>query len=195
MNVNEVSSLNDPYLQSILSSSLNQPSTSASSIDPSSLSLPQDNSPQLSPFAQIMSTLQQLQQTNPAEYQQVTSQIATNLQNAANTATANGNTAQANELNQLAGDFTTASQTNSLPNVKDLAQAVGGAHGHHHHHHMHAASSDSDSTTDPTSSTTSSSSLSQMISAFLTNSASSTQNSALDPLSIITNTLNNATQR
>jgi len=194
MNVNAVSSLTDPYVQSILSSSLNQASTSASSIDPSSLTLPQDGTPQLSPFAQIMSTLQQLQQTNPTEYQQVTSQIATNLQNAANTATANGNTAQASELNKLADDFTSASQNNSLPNMKDLAQAVGGAHGHHHHHHMHAASSDSDSTTDPTSSTTSSSSLSQMISAFFTNSVSNTQNSALDPLSIITTTLNNATK-
>jgi hypothetical protein len=193
MNVNAVSSLTDPYVQSILSSSLNQASSSTGSTVPSSLGLPQDSSPNISPFAQVLSTLQQLQQTNPTEYQQVTSQISTNLQNAANTATANGNTAQASQLNKLAGDFSSASQSNTLPNVQDLAQAIGGAHGHHHHH-VHAPSAGSDSTSDPNSSTTSSSSLSQIISAFFSNSAASTQNSALDPLSIINSTLNSATQ-
>jgi len=196
MNVNAVSSLTDPYLQSILSGSLNSTGSGTSNIASSALSLPQDSTATLSPFAQVMSTLQQLQQTNPTEYQQVTSQIATNLQNAASTASANGNTAQANQLNQLANDFSSASQNNTLPNVQDLAQAIGGGHGHHHHHHMHASSSDSDSTsTDPTSSTSSSSSLSQMISSFFTNSTSSTQNTSLDPLSIITSTLNSAVSK
>jgi hypothetical protein len=65
----------------------------------------QSDSTQLSPLAQLLSTLQQLQQSNPIQYQQ---QIATNLQNAAQTAQAEGNTTAANQLNQLATDFTNA---------------------------------------------------------------------------------------
>jgi hypothetical protein len=51
---------------------------------------PQTDNSQLSPFAQVLNTLQQLQQTNPTEYQQVTQQIATNLQSAAQTAQSQG---------------------------------------------------------------------------------------------------------
>jgi hypothetical protein len=55
---------------------------------------------QLSPFAQILSSLQQLQQSNPSPYQQVTQQIATNLQKA-KTAQSEGDTTAANQLKQL----------------------------------------------------------------------------------------------
>jgi len=72
------------------------------------LAVQQSDGSQLSPFAQILSSLQQLQQSNPSQYQQVTRQIATNLQNAAKTAQSEGNTTAANQLNQLANDFTTA---------------------------------------------------------------------------------------
>jgi hypothetical protein len=87
------------------------------------------DSGQLSPFAQLVSTLQQVQQQNPAEYQQLTQQIATNLQSAAQTAQTDGNSPQANQLSQLATDFTNASGTGQLPNLQDLAQAVGGTQG------------------------------------------------------------------
>jgi hypothetical protein len=198
MNVNSLSNVSDSYLQSLIGNSLTS-ATGSSGTDSSSLTLPQDGNPQISSFAQILSTLQQLQQSNPSEYQQVTSQIATNLQSAAKTATADGNTAQANELNQLASDFTNASQNNTLPNIQDLAQALGG-HGHHHHH-MGSQSSDSTSTSDTSSTSGSSDStnasstenpMSQLISAFLSNSSSVAQNSSLDPFSIISNTLNGA---
>lgn len=109
----------------------------------SSLTLPTDSS-QLSPFAQLMNTLQQLQQSDPTKYGQVTGQIAANLQNAAKTAQSQGNTTAANQLNQLAADFTNASKTGQLPNILDLAQAAG-AHGHHHDHQSHSGSSDADS--------------------------------------------------
>jgi hypothetical protein len=56
---------------------------------------------QLSPFAQILSGLQQLQQSNPSPYQQATQQIATNLQKA-KTAQSEGDTTAANQLKQLA---------------------------------------------------------------------------------------------
>jgi hypothetical protein len=161
------------------------------------------DSGQLSPFAQLMSTLQQLQQSDPAKYQQVTAQVATNLQSAASTATSNGNTAQATELNQLATDFNNASQNNTLPNVQDLAKAVSGMHGRHHHHHAAAAAPDSgsDATESSASSAQTSSTqnaatatdeLTKLISAFLVNSTSGTQNGSLDPMSIIQNTLTSA---
>ncbi|HEY2104476.1 MAG TPA: hypothetical protein VGH29_01745, partial [Candidatus Binataceae bacterium] len=142
-----------------------------------------------SPFAQLLNTLQQLQQTDPTRYQQVTGQIATNLQGAAQTAQSEGNTTAANQLNQLATDFTNASKSGQLPNVQDLAQAVGG---HHHHHHSHAAADpDSSSTTGATStsSTSPSQTLSQLLSAFQSNS---TQAGALNPMSIILGTLSSA---
>jgi len=112
---------------------------------------PQADSSQLSPLGQVLSTLQQLQQSNPGEYKKVTQQIAAGQQTAAQTAQSTGNTIAANELNGLSSDFTNASSTGQLPNIADLAQALSG--GGHHHHHAHAAGS-SDSTTDQTDNTT-----------------------------------------
>jgi hypothetical protein len=203
MNVNSLLSIANPYIQSLIGSTLSGATNTngSSSISQSSASMPQDAN-QLSPFAQILSTVQQLQQSNPTQYQQVTSQIATNLQSAAKTATADGDTSQANELNQLATDFQNASQNNTLPNIQDLAQALSG-HGHHHHgHHVQASSSNSSSTsTDSTSSAgtatsnTSSSSgfspLSQLLSAFFSNQTAS-QSASIDPMSIINSTLTGA---
>jgi hypothetical protein len=197
--------INSNYVQSILTSAIqaaglttDKTSNSPSGIDPSSqVSLQPDNS-RLSPFAQLVSTLQELQQSDPAKYQQVTQQIATNLQSAAQTAQSDGNTAAATQLNQLAGDFTNASKSGQLPNIQDLAQAVGG---HHRHHHAHAASADSDSASSANNSssanssssgTTSSSAtqtLSQLLAAFQTNG---TQGGAQDPMNIILSTLSNA---
>jgi hypothetical protein len=207
--MSSIGNLSSNYLQSVLGSinslqnSGSTANTAASSA--SGISAASDNG-QLSPFAQIMSTLQQLQQSNPTQYQQVTQQIATNLQSAAKTATADGNTNAANQLNQLATDFTSASQSGQLPNMQDLAKAIGG--GHHHHHHGHAASTDSDSnssaaatstgtastttsgTTGGTSTTNSSSpTVSQLLAEFQSNG---TQSDSLNPLAIIANTLSSA---
>jgi hypothetical protein len=46
---------------------------------------------QLSPLAQATSTLEQLQQNDPVRYRQATQQIAQNLNNASQTAQAQGN--------------------------------------------------------------------------------------------------------
>ena len=152
MSTNAINSLSSSYLQSILTSALTSNGVKSNALAPVTT---QPDNGQLSPFAQIASTLQQLQQSNPTEYQQVTQTIATNLTTAAQTAQSNGNTKAANQLAQLASDFTTASKNGTLPNLQDLAQATGGTQGgtqatggHHHHHHHHAAgdSSDSDST-------------------------------------------------
>lgn len=142
------------------------------------------DSGQLSPVAKLMSTLQQLQSSNPAEYKKVAAQIATNLINAANTAQSQGYTTAASGLNQLAGDFTTASQTGQLPNFQNLGQALGG----HHHHHHHFAPPTSEPGSPLTASATPSSSNS-LISAF---QSSSPQTDPFDPASIIANTLSSA---
>jgi hypothetical protein len=91
----------------------------------------------LSPFAQILGSLQQLQQSNPTQYQSVTQQISTNLQTGAQSASANGNTVLAGQLARLSTDFTNASTSGQLPNVPDLASAV--ASGGHHHVHSATA--------------------------------------------------------
>jgi len=192
--INNVSS----YLQSIVTSTLQNAgvtpnSSSTTSITSPALTFLSDNS-NMSPFAQLMSTLQQLQQSDPSKYQQVTEQIATNLQSAAQTAQSQGNTAAANQLNQLAQDFTNASQSGQLPSLSDLVKAGG----HHHHHHFHGsserASSGSTTGTSSSSSSTSSTSstdslLSQLFSATPSNTA---QSNALNPMNIIFNTLSQA---
>jgi len=171
-------------LQSILQSVLQKETTSGTA---SSTSISQADSSQLSPLANILGELQNLQQTNHSQYQQVTQQIATNLQSAANTDTSNGNTAGANQLNQLATDFTNASTSGQLPNLQDLAQAIGGGGGGGHHHHHHSGA-DSDGSSSSTDSTSQSQSLLQLLSAYQSNSTSS-QSSSTNPLTIIQNTL------
>ena len=201
MNTSSITNLDNSYLQSIFGNALSgtAQSSSSSSTSGSTFETQGDNG-QLSPFAQLLSTLQQLQESNPTQYQQVTQQIATNLQNAAQTATSDGNTTAASQLNQLATDFTNASQSGQLPNIQDLAQAVGGG-GHHHHHHggevstsgsnssSTSTSSSSTSASSSTSSTSSSSLLQQLLAALESNA---TQNQSLNPLSIIMNTLSSA---
>jgi DNA-binding transcriptional MerR regulator len=167
--INNVSNL----LQSVLSTTL-QSAGLTTKTSSSSLQLPSDSS-QLSPFVQLMNTLQQLQQSDPTKYQQVTQQIATNLQAAAQTAQSSGNTTAATQLNQLATDFTNASKSGQLPNIQDAAQAMGG---HHHRHHHHSGGTSSSNSSNGT--------LDQLLAAFQT---SGTQNDSLDPMSIILNTL------
>jgi hypothetical protein len=141
-----------------------------------------------------MNTLQQLQQTDPSKFTQVTQQISTNLQTAAQSATASGNTTAASQLTQLATDFSNASTSGQLPNVADLAKAMSGG-GHHHH-----GSSSSDSTAGASStgagstatgslSTSASQALSQLLSAFQNNSS---QSASTDPMAIIMSTLSSA---
>jgi len=188
MSTNSINSLSSSYLQSILDNALqtngvttNQSNNPFSTNAYGSLTNQQDNG-QLSPFAELASTLQQLQQSNPTKYQQVTQTIATNLTSAAQTATTDGNTNAAAQLTQLASDFTSASQTGQLPNLQDLAQATSGTtgqngtngsngvSGHHHHHHHHSEDDSSSSSS----------------------SSSGSQSDSLNPLNIIAQTLTSA---
>jgi len=219
--INNLSSTS--YIQSLLAgvlqgTGLTNKTNQTSTLNLGALTSQADNS-QLSPFAKVLSTLQQLQQSNPAQYQQVTQQIATNLQTAAQTAQSQGNTTAANQLNQLATDFSNASKSGQLPNIQDLAKAISG---HHHHHHGHAGGDpdggpnsgpisppnsgpitppnsgpisppNSGPITPPTSTTINSRSpepLTSPLASFLANAG---QNSnALNPASIILNTLSTA---
>jgi hypothetical protein len=200
MSTGAIGNFSNSYLQQILASALQSAGINANTSSTSNASGVASSSPfdstQLSPFAQLASALQQLQQSDPAKYAQVTKQIATNLQSAAQTAQSQGNQGAANQLTQLASDFSTASQTGQLPNLQDLAEAVAGGGGHHHHHHGGGAS-DSSSTAGSTSSASSGGSAtspaSQLLtSLFQTNSSQSTPNASLNPEAIIRNTLTSA---
>jgi hypothetical protein len=190
MNISSLSNYFNNNVQSLLSTSLQgtglTTSTGATSV--TGLNGQQSDSTQLSPFAQLLSTFQQLQQSNSTKYQQVTQQIAANLHNAAQTAQSNGNTTGANLLNQLASDFTSASKTGQIPSVKDLAAAIGGSQ---HHHHSHAAFSDSDSDSSNSTSSTNQS-LNQLLAAFQSTTTSASRSQSQNPLSIILNTLSTA---
>jgi len=186
-----INTLSSSYLQSILGTALqaagltNTTGNSRSTASLASAALQPDNS-QLSPFADIMSTLQQLQQTNPSQYQQITQQISINLGTAAQTAQTDGNMTAAAQLSQLSTDFSSASKSGQLPNILDLAQAIGGGH---HHHHFHAGSSGSDNNSMSSSSSSANQTLSQFVS---TMQPGATPNDALDPMAIILNTLSTA---
>jgi|HubBroStandDraft_1064217.scaffolds.fasta_scaffold116164_2 hypothetical protein len=198
--------LSSNLLQTALSSALQSVglanNTTSTSSGGSTAAAGQSDNTQLSPFAQLMNTLQQLQQSDPGKYTQVTQQISTKLQAAAQSATTSGNTAAASQLTQLASDFSTASTTGQLPNVADLAKALGGGGGHHHRHSASSgdsisspgstAGSSTGSSTGSTSTSSGSSAnqlLSQLFSAFQANSS---QNTSTNPMTIIMSTLSSA---
>jgi hypothetical protein len=192
MSIGSLNPLSNTYLQSILTSALqstglttNSANKSLSTSATSSITQASDKS-QLSPFAQLISELQKLQQTDPAKYQEVTQQIATNLQTAAQTATAAGDTTKAAQLTQLATDFTNASKSGQLPNMQDLARAIGG---HHRHHHVEAAADNSTDTPATSLTRVESQTLGKLQGAHQTDG---TRSAATDPLSIIMSTLSSA---
>ncbi len=142
-------------------------------------------------LSQSLASLQTLQQTDPTKYAQVTGQIAANLQTAAQSATASGNTNAANFLNDLATDFSTASKSGQPLNIQGLAQGAEGGGHFHHHHFRFSSGSGTDSGSDSSGSSASSSSttgqsLNQLL-ASLQNSQSASN--AFNPLSIIDSTL------
>ena len=157
------SSAVQPLLSNVIQSALNSTGVTGTG------SAQQNDSSQLSPFAKLLSTLQNLQQSDPAKYKQVTAQIGQNLQAASQTAQAQGNTSAASQLSQLASDFSSASQSGSLPNIQDLAAALGG-----HHHRGHGSGQAANQL------------FSQL---FQTGQSTASNSNPFDPGSIILNTL------
>jgi len=185
MNLSSINNYFTNHTASVLSKGLSTNSASNSA----SVSGAAAGSGQLSPFAQLLSTLQQLEQSNPTQYQQVTQQIATKLQSAAATDTKNGNSAQAAQLTTLSKDFSTASQNGQLPNAQDLASALGGAGHHHFHGQASSADSASSSSTGSASSLGTNAALQQLLASF---GSQNNQASSTNPMSIIMSTLSSA---
>jgi hypothetical protein len=126
MNVNSVTSLFPSYFQpSNSTANRTQNAGSTSSVQP------QADVSGLSPAAQFLTQLQQLQTQSPQQFQAIISTITGQLQQAASTASSNGNSAQANQLTQLAKSFQGAPSGGALPTAQQLQQA--GMIGHHHH--------------------------------------------------------------
>jgi len=91
------------------------------------ISARKSDSSQLSPLGELISTLQQLQKTDPPKYAQVTQLIATNLQTASKTAQTQGNSAEAKQLTAIAADFSSASKSGQISTLlQDLTQIAAG---------------------------------------------------------------------
>jgi hypothetical protein len=96
----------------------------------------------LSKPGQLFSQLQNLAQTDPAKFKEVTAEIASQLKNAASSHTGK----QADFLNALAGRFDAASQSGNVSDLKPpQAQAQASGHHHHHQHAQGAGSAQSSS--------------------------------------------------
>ncbi|HLN04196.1 MAG TPA: hypothetical protein VK335_33225 [Bryobacteraceae bacterium] len=109
------------------------------------------DSPSISPAASFLSMLQQVQQQNPTLFKQITSRLATQFQNQANAAAAQGNSTQASQLKQLATEFQNSSTTGQLPSAQALqVSGFGTQHGGHHGHH-HGFGNPPQINNDPTS--------------------------------------------
>jgi hypothetical protein len=181
MNVSSLSSIYSHFIQPVLSSTFGVGSSAATASAGSSPAA--GDSKQLSPFAQIATTLQQLQQQSSTQYQSVTGKIAANLQTAAGAAQGAGNTTLANQLSQLSSDFSSASQNNQLPDFHDLAQVIAG--GHNHRHGEASASTSGGGNSSAGSGGADAASLLSQFSA-------GGQNQALNPVSIVFSTLSSA---
>lgn len=150
MNISSLSS----FLQTNLQPSSYNRTANTNSVAASAQTLTDDSSPQISAGAQFLSRLQQLQQTDPDQFKQLMGKIADGLQKAAQQASANGNTSEADKLNALSNQFKTASQTGQMPDLTSQQQtALAGHHHGHHGGHHHAQVASSDSTTDPSTQT------------------------------------------
>jgi hypothetical protein len=97
------------------------------------------DSTDLSPFANVMAQLQQLQQSDPTKFKSVMTDIASTLQTDAQNTTGS----QAVVLSSLASKFKLASQTGQMPDLQSKGQA---SSAHHHHHHVQSYDSQSSGT-------------------------------------------------
>lgn len=114
-------------------SSVNASSTSRKSSIPPAMGA---GSASISKPAELLSKLKQLEQTDPAKFKQVVTQLSSDLKTAAGKATG----AQADFLNKMADGFAQAATTGDLSAMQPPqggppgGQAQGAGHHHHHHH-------------------------------------------------------------
>jgi len=132
----------------------------------------QPDGTELSPLAQLVGTLEVLNDSDPARYAQVTSQIAKNLLSAARIAGSRGDSGAASELDQLATDFSAASGSGQLHTLlKNLSQTAGAGYA------APAAAKRSDGGTQT------------KLLAFRKNESHSAQNAALDEAAVFVSTV------
>jgi hypothetical protein len=126
MDINSISSLySSPAIGGV---GTTDSTSNGASVDATSSAVSVD----LSKPGQLFSQLQNLAQTDPPKFKEVTAEIASQLKDAASTHTGK----QADFLNALAGRFDAASQSGNVSDLKPpQAQAQAQASGHHHHHH------------------------------------------------------------
>jgi hypothetical protein len=87
---------------------------------------------QISRPGQLLGRLQQLSESDPAAFKQVTEDIADKLRQSAQGLSG----AAADRANALADRFAAASQSGNVSSLEpQQAQGAQGAQGHHHHHH------------------------------------------------------------
>jgi hypothetical protein len=84
----------------------------------------------ISGFANALKELQQLQQSDPAKFKEVTADIAKTLEADARSATG----PQSQFLSELASRFEEASQSGSMSSLEP-SRSISGHHGHRHHQH------------------------------------------------------------
>jgi hypothetical protein len=136
MNVNPIS------LVSSLWQTASSSNSSTAAVSATASAQTTDNT-SMSGQAQLFAKLQQLSQTNPTQFQSVTSQIAQQLQAAASKMT---DSAQANQLIQMATNFLNASKSGNFSDLfsnanNNSTQIQPGQFGHHHHHPISSQSS------------------------------------------------------
>ena len=112
MNISAVSSLLPSWAQSPTNTTGSAASSGGLSL--AALAAQPAATAQISPVAQFMSMLQQIQQQNPDQAQ------------------SHGNTAGVAQLNQLAADFQNSAKTGQLPPIQDLQATGMGTHNRHH---------------------------------------------------------------
>lgn len=158
MDINNVQSLNALYDVSAVTPASAQVGSAGTSGSTSAVSI------DLSKPGKLFSELQSLASSDPAKFKEVTADIASQLKDAASSATGK----QADVLNKIADRFETASQSgkaSDLAPAGDQGQRV--HHGGHHHHAQTAAASDQ--TGSPTSNDSVMQTLQQIIANALNN--------------------------
>src|SRR5947207_621996 len=103
----------DPLLALLQSKATS--SSASTSASPSSAASPLSDTADISGPGQLFSLLQQLQQTDPTKFKQVTGDIASQLQSAAQQ---QGSTGASGFLTQLADKFQQASQTGDISSLQ-----------------------------------------------------------------------------
>jgi hypothetical protein len=84
----------------------------------SAAAVPQDGSPRISKLGRYMMQLEELQQSDPTKFKEVTSDIAKRLREAAQKASDDGDTRTSELLTDLAEKFEQASETGTLPELR-----------------------------------------------------------------------------